>query len=79
MTETRARMEHHLHTGWHEFIHRLYDPALMGRKTAHVRFSWLHRIHLIPARWMNRACDRYDRSLGMTEGEIRRVQPSDQP
>lgn len=50
MTGTRARMEHHLHAGWHELIHWLHDPALMGRKTAHVRFSLLHRIHLIPSR-----------------------------
>jgi hypothetical protein len=76
MTETRTRMEHHVHTGWHEFVHWLYDPALMGRKTAHVRFSWLHRIHLIPAAWMNWACDRYDRQLGLTEDEIRRNQPT---
>ncbi|MEV5915756.1 hypothetical protein AB0M00_43600 [Streptomyces chartreusis] len=76
MKHTRTRMEHHLHTGWHELVHLLYDPALMGRKTARVRFSWLHRIHLIPESWMNRACDRYDRRLGLTEAEIRRYRPT---
>jgi hypothetical protein len=76
MTHTRTRMEHHLHTGLHELVHLLHDPALMGRKTAHVRFHWLHRIHLIPASWANRACDRYDRRLGLTDDEIRRVQPT---
>lgn len=79
MTHTRARMEHHLHTGWHELVHWLHDPALMGRKTAHVRFSLLHRIHLIPSRWMTRVCDRYDRRLGLTEDEIRRVGPTSRP
>lgn len=76
MKQTRTRMENHLRTGLHEITHWLYDPALMGRKTAHVRFSWLHRIHLIPATWVNRACDRYDRQLGLTEDEIRRNQPT---
>lgn len=75
MSHTRSRMEHHLHTGWHELIHWLYDPAAFGRKAYRVRFPWLH-IHLIPASWMNRACDRYDRRLGLTEDEIRRNQPS---
>ncbi|MFD9223778.1 hypothetical protein ACFWDI_28195 [Streptomyces sp. NPDC060064] len=76
MKHTRARMEHHLHTGWHEFVHWLYEPALMGRKCARVRHVWLHRIHLIPGSWMTRACDNYDRRLGMTEDEIRRVGPT---
>lgn len=76
MTRYRERMQHHLHTGWHEVVHWLYDPALMGRKSARVRLGWLHRIHLIPGRWMERACDRYDRRLGLTEDEIRRSKPT---
>lgn len=76
MNETRTRMEQHLHTGLHEITHWLYDPALMGRKTAHVRFSRLHRIHLIPARWMTRACDRYDRRAGLSDADIARRQPT---
>jgi hypothetical protein len=79
MNETRTRMEHHLHTGWHEFVHWLYDPAAWGRKAYAIRYRWLH-VHLIPGWLMNWACDRYDRSLGLTEDEIRRVQPtSEQP
>lgn len=72
MTETRSRMEHHLHTGWHELLHWLYDPAALGRKAHRLRYRWLH-IHLIPGSWLERSCDRYDRSLGLTEDEITRV------
>ena len=75
MGETRSRMEHHLHTGAHEFLHWLYDPAAWGRKAYRVRYPWLH-IHLIPGSWMNRSCDRYDRRLGCSETEIRRSQPT---
>ncbi|MEU0847691.1 hypothetical protein ABZ387_06950 [Streptomyces flaveolus] len=75
MTHTRSRMEHHLHTGWHEFMHWLYDPAALGRKAYRVRYPWLH-IHLIPGRLLDRSCDRYDRQLGLAEDEIRRSQPS---
>jgi hypothetical protein len=72
---TAARMEHHLHTGLHEITHWLYDPAAWGRNAYRIRFPWLH-VHLIPGRWMTRACDRYDRRLGLSEAEIRRVQPT---
>lgn len=77
MKHIRSRMDHHVHTGWHELIHWLYNPAALGRKAYRVRHGWLHRIHLIPAAWMNRACDNYDRRLGLTDDEIRRVQPTD--
>lgn len=76
MSETRTRMEHHLHTGLHEFVHWLYDPAAWGRKAYRIRFRWLH-IHLIPGRLLGWSCDRYDRRLGLTDDEIRRVQPTD--
>jgi hypothetical protein len=78
VTEIRSRMAHHLHTGVHELLHWLYDPAALGRKAYRVRFPWLH-IHLIPGRWLDRACDRYDRRLGLTEDEIRRIQPRYRP
>lgn len=75
MRETRTRMEHHLHTGLHEILHWLYDPAAWGRKAYIIRFPWLH-LHLIPGWLVDRACDRYDRQLGLSEAEIRRVQPT---
>lgn len=71
----RTRMEHHCRTGWHEFVHWLYDPAAWGRKSYRVRFPWLH-LHLIPGSWLGRSCDKYDRSLGMNEEEIRRTRPT---
>ena len=75
MRETRTRMKHHLHTGLHEFVHWLYDPAAWGRKAYLIRFPWLH-VHLIPGWLVDRACDRYDRQLGLSEAEIRHVQPT---
>lgn len=49
--------------------HVLYCPTMLGRQSARAR--WHHRIHLIPGRWLTAVCDRYDRWLGLTEGEIR--------
>lgn len=78
MREIRTRMEHHLHTGLHEITHWLYDPAAWGRKAYAVRFPWLHP-HFIPGWLLNLACDRYDRRLGLSEAEIRRMQPTGAP
>ena len=71
-----SRMEHHLATGLHEITHWLYDPAALGRKAYRVRYPWLH-IHLIPGRWLEWACDRYDRRQGLSEEEISRMRPTD--
>ncbi|WP_199546636.1 hypothetical protein [Streptomyces sp. N35] len=60
MRHYRERMAHHRHTGRHEFVHWLYDPLSFGRMRYRVRVPWLH-FHLIPGRWMDAACDRYDR------------------
>lgn len=60
LTYWRYRDDAHLNTGWHEFVHWLYDPAALGREAYRVRFPWLH-IHLIPGGWLDRACHRYDR------------------
>lgn len=73
----RERLPHHLHTGLHEVTHWLYDPAACGRTAYRVRFRWLH-VHLIPKAWIDRSCDRYDRQLGLTETELRRVR-ADEP
>lgn len=55
---------HRLTTARHELLHWLYNPAELGRKERHrVRFPLLHHIHLIPGRWMDRACDRFDAAL----------------
>lgn len=54
MTLIRSRMEHHLHTGLHEIVHWLHDPAAWGRKSFRLRYPWLHP-HLIPASWIDRA------------------------
>lgn len=70
------RMGHHWHTGWHEFMHWLYDPAAFGRKCYRVRFPLVHKVHLIPGRLIQRSCDNYDRRLGLTEDEIRRAGPT---
>lgn len=74
LRHTRERLEGHAHTGLHEVMHWLYGPAALGRKAYRVRFPWLH-VHLIPSAWMDRACDRYDRRLGLSEAEIRRTGP----
>lgn len=50
--------------------HVLYCPTMFGRR--HARARWHHRIHLIPAAVLNRVCDSYDRSLGVTEAEMYR-------
>jgi len=66
MTKTSARylerMENHRNTGWrHEALHLLYHPANLGRMTRYrVRVPVVHRIHLIPGRWIRAACERYD-------------------
>lgn len=65
MAERRFRMERHVHTGRHEIMHWLYDPAALGRKAFRVRFRWLH-IHLIPGWLLERSCDKFDRRM---EGE----------
>jgi hypothetical protein len=55
-------MEDHRNTGWHEVMHWLYEPADLGRTSEfRVRFPLLHMIHLIPGRWIERSCARYDR------------------
>lgn len=74
---TRERLASHYRQGWHEVAHWLYAPAVMGRRAYQVRFPVLHRIHLIPASWMERSCDRFDRRLGLTEAEIRRTGPTE--
>jgi hypothetical protein len=62
MKRTRERMENHRNTGWHEVMHWLYEPADLGRMTEfRVRFPLLHMIHLLPGRWIERSCARYDR------------------
>lgn len=45
--------------------HLLYEPALLGRRSAAVP-DWrvpLHSVHLIPEAWLLRVCNAYDRSL----------------
>lgn len=70
----RERLPLHVRTSLHEVTHWLYNPADMGRTQLYeVRHGWVHRIHLIPESWVDRACDRYDRRLGLTETEIRRT------
>lgn len=64
MAEYRYRDESHLRTGWHEFIHWLYDPAAWGRKAYRAWFPWLH-IHLIPGRVIERSCENHDRRSGV--------------
>ncbi|MCQ1575339.1 hypothetical protein [Streptomyces parvus] len=47
------------------FAHLLYEPALLGRRSAAVP-DWrvpLHSVHLIPESWLLRVCNAYDRSL----------------
>lgn len=51
--------------------HVLYCPTMLGRR--HARTRWHHRIHLIPGAVLNYMCDRYDRSLGVTETEMHRT------
>lgn len=51
--------------------HMLYEPALLGRRAGAVRLPWAHRVHLIPGRWLEWVCDRYDRRLGVGEDEMR--------
>ena len=42
--------------------HILFSPTMLGNRVAQQR--WHHHIHLIPKRWLEWACDRYDRHLG---------------
>lgn len=63
MAGYRSRMENHMHTGWHEFLHLLYDPFAFGRKSYRVRVGWLHRIHLIPGTVLDRSCSKCDQQL----------------
>lgn len=62
MARYLERMGDHRDTGWrHEALHLLYRPASLGRQRRYrVRVPLLHRIHLIPGRWMDAACSRYD-------------------
>ncbi len=62
MARYMERMENHRNTGWrHEALHLLYRPASLGRMTRYrVRVPVVHRIHLIPGRWIQAACSRYD-------------------
>lgn len=62
MARYMERMEDHRRTGWrHEALHLLYRPASLGRQQKYrVRVPLLHRLHLIPGRWMVAACARYD-------------------
>ena len=64
--------EAHVMASWrrHEVADFLYCPAMFGRHVAVAR--WYHRIHLIPGWLLGRWCDRLDRALGLTEGEIGR-------
>lgn len=58
---THERMESHRNTGLHEIWHLLYRPASLGRQHKYrVRVPLLHRIHLVPGRWIEAACSRYD-------------------
>ncbi|MFI2354633.1 hypothetical protein ACH5AG_08095 [Streptomyces anulatus] len=47
------------------FAHLLYEPALLGRRSAAVPDCRvpLHSVHLIPESWLLRVCNAYDRSL----------------
>jgi hypothetical protein len=49
--------------------HVLYAPTALGKRCLPQR--WHHHLHLIPGRLLARICDAYDRSLGMTDDEIR--------
>jgi hypothetical protein len=71
-----TRMSHHRHTGRHEVMHWLYNPAALGRMSYRVRLALLHKIHLIPGCLMRWSCDRYDRRLGLSEDEIQRKGPT---
>jgi hypothetical protein len=51
--------------------HFLYCPTMGGRR--HARARWHHRVHLIPGRVLRRACDRYDRELGVADDEMTRT------
>lgn len=54
-----------------DVAHFLYCPGMLGRRAAVYR--WHHRIHLIPRGLLARACDNYDRALGVTEDELTRT------
>lgn len=62
MARYLERMENHRNTGWkHEILHVLHRPASLGRQHKYrVRIPLVHRIRLIPGRWMDAACGRYD-------------------
>lgn len=61
MARYMERMESHRNTGWrHEALHLLYRPASLGRQHKYrVRIPLVHRVRLIPGRWMEAACRRY--------------------
>ena len=46
-----------------DVAHFLYTPTALGSRC--VRARWHHSLHLIPARILERTCDRYDRALGV--------------
>lgn len=41
--------------------HVLYEPTRLGRNLSVTR--WHHRIHLLPHRWIEPVCDRYERRI----------------
>lgn len=65
MTSHRYRDPAHWATDRHEIVHWLYDPFAFGRRCYRIR--WYHRIHLIPARLIDRLCDKYDEKLAAAE------------
>lgn len=54
---------------WHNFVHFLYNPFGFGRLAYRIRLDRLHTIQLIPGRWLERSCNRYDAYL---EGKERK-------
>lgn len=64
-----TRRWRHLRAQWADSLaHFLYCPTMLGRRAARAR--WHHRLHLIPGFLLAKACDAYDRSLGVTEAEM---------
>lgn len=74
--QTFERMTHHRNTGWHEIWHWLYHPANLGRMTKYrALVPLVHHIHLIPGRWIEAACYRYDGSCRPPKAAVRVVRP----
>lgn len=80
MARYLERMPHHRNTGWHEVWHWLYHPANFGRMTKYrVRVPLVHHVHLIPGRWIEAACFRYDGSQRPLRAVVRVVAPPPEP